>query len=84
MDFLNRNPSVIGLVMVAISLFDLWILIFRFEGYRDFVRRHWWFSVCHRPGMVFSDLQNDGDGRAFRYRDRIKSSWQVAKAQTGE
>lgn len=48
MDFLNRNPIIIGLVLVVSALFDLWILVFRFSGYQKFVQRHLWFRVLSK------------------------------------
>jgi hypothetical protein len=45
---INWNPILIGLVIIVISLFDLCILIFRFEGYQKFVRRHLWFRVLSK------------------------------------
>ena len=47
-DFLNRNPIIISLVMIAIALFDLWILVFRFEANQRFVQRHSWFRVLSK------------------------------------
>jgi hypothetical protein len=43
--YLNEHLTIFGLCLSVLCLFDLYILIFKLDEYKNFNRKHWWMRL---------------------------------------
>jgi hypothetical protein len=46
--YLNEHLTIVGLCMTVLFLFDLYILIFKLDEYKNFIQKHAWMRLFVR------------------------------------